>query len=172
MFAVCLLVLLGIWIIPKIRESKGNAAWEKTSTEEKWKFYLDALHKMNWDTFQFGSYNLKDWHYDEVIGFLDRLESGVFPIDDWKITKVDGEIKHTGKITFDLDNVENYILDCHEMYIDPTLEKLFDKDCREDFRNGIVLIDRQRMTVAEAREYCYQKVTAKMEQIYKFKAEQ
>ena len=46
MFAVCLLVLLGIWIIPKIRESKGNAAWEKTSTEEKWKFYLDALHKM------------------------------------------------------------------------------------------------------------------------------
>lgn len=78
MFAVCSLVLLGIWIIPKIRESKGNAAWEKTSTEEKWKFYLDALRKMNWDTFQFGSYNLKDWHYDEVIGFLDRLESGVY----------------------------------------------------------------------------------------------
>lgn len=88
MFAVCLLVLLGIWIIPKIRESKGNAAWEKTSTEEKWKFYLDALHKMNWDTFQFGSYNLKDWHYDEVIGFLDRLESGVFPIDDWKLSLI------------------------------------------------------------------------------------
>ena len=106
-----------------------------------------------------------------MIGFLDRLESGVFPVDDWEITKVDGEIKHTGKITFDLSDVENYILNCHEMYIDPTLEKLFDKDCREDFRNGIVLIDRQRMTVAEAREYCYRKVTAKMEQIYNFRME-
>ena len=171
MFAVCLLVLLGIWIIPKIRESKGRAAWEQKPVEEKWQSYLDALRKMNWDTFQFGSYNLKDWHYDEVIGFLDRLESGVFPVDDREITQVDGEMKHTGKITYELSDEENYILNCHEMYIDPTLEKLFDKDCREDFRNGIVLIDRQRMTVAEAREYCYRKVTAKMEQIYNFRME-
>lgn len=41
MFAVCLLVLLGIWIIPKIRESKGRAVWEQKPAFEVWQ-YFDA----------------------------------------------------------------------------------------------------------------------------------
>lgn len=169
MFVVCLIVLLCIWIVPKIKENKAREEWKHTSVNEKWEFYLDGLRRMNWDTFQFGSYNLKDWHYNEIMGFLDRLEQGIFPVDDWKIVQADGEIKHSGKMTFDLYGVEDYISKCHELYVDPTLEKLFDKSCRDNFRNGIVTIDRQKMTAAEAREYCYKKIALQMEKIYGFK---
>lgn len=131
-------------------------------------FYLDGLRRMDWDIFRFGSYNMKNWHYDEVVKFLDRIEQGKFPVDEWAYEKVDGKLERSGKITLGLDNVEEYIDFCHRFYIDLNLERLFEADCREDMRHGIVLIDCQRMTVAEARAYVEQKITKRLQEIYNF----
>lgn len=140
--------------------------------DKKWESYLDGLKRMNWDTFQFGSYRLKDWHYDEVICFLDRIEQGKFPVDEWLYAEVDGKVERSGKITLGLDDVEQYIIDCHKLYVELNLEKLFDADCREDMRHSMVMVDRQKMTVAEARAYARKKVSDKMLEIYHFKMEE
>lgn len=171
MFVICLIVLVLVFVVPSIKAKSGQRKWNNAPQQEKWEFYLDGLRRMNWDIFQFGSYNLKDWHYNEIMEFLDRLEQGIFPVDDWKIVQADGRIKHSGKMTFDLYSVEDYISKCHELYVYPTLEKLFDKSCRDDFRNGMVTIDHQHMTVAEAREYARKKVADKIASIYNFKME-
>lgn len=171
LFVVCLLVLIGIFIVPKITAAQEQDQWNKTSPDEKWKWYLEKLRCMDWDTFEFGTYHMKKWHYDEIIKFLDRIERGLFPTDEWKYSEVDGKVERRDRITLDINNVEEYIDQCHKIYVDLSLEKLFDVACRNDMRNGIVMIDRQRMTIVEAREYCYQKVTTKMEQVYNFRME-
>ena len=90
-------------------------------------FYLDGLRRMNWDTFRFGSYNLKDWH-----------------------------------------NVEEYIKKCNDMLVTPTLERLFDIECRNLFREGKVIIDGRILTIAEARTYVEQKIKNQLRTIYNF----
>ncbi len=132
-------------------------------------FYLDGLRRMDWDTFQFGSYRMKEWHYDEVLDFLDCLEHDVFPWKDYKVVKTDKGIDYDGKQQFDLYNVEDYIKDCHAMYETPTLEMLFDFECRELFRNGKVVINGRILTFTEARAYAESKIDKKLLEIYNFK---
>lgn len=169
MFVVCLLVLIGIYIVPKLTAAQEQSRWDKTPAEEKWNSYLENLRRMNWDTFEFGTYHMKTWHYDEVIKFLDRIEQGLFPIDEWEYSEIDGKMERGDKITLDINNVEQYIDECHKMYVDLNLEKLFDVTCRSDMRNGIVTIDRQRMTIAEARMYARKKVDEKIAEIHGFR---
>lgn len=131
-------------------------------------FYLDGLRRMDWDTFRFGSYNLKDWHYDEILGFLNRLENNIFPLDDWKVVKTSKGIAYNGKQQFDLYDVEEYIKRCNDMLVTPTLERLFDIECRNLFREGKVIIDGRILTIAEARTYVEQKIKNQLRIIYNF----
>lgn len=132
-------------------------------------FYLNGLRRMDWDTFRFGSYRLKTWHYDQVLAFLDCLEHDIFPWKDRKYIKLDKGIENDGRQQLDLYNVEDYIKNCHAMYVTPTLEMLFDLECRELFRNGKVVIDDRILTFTEARIYAESKIDKKLLEIYNFK---
>ncbi len=131
-------------------------------------FYLDGLRRMDWDTFQFGSYKMKEWHYDEVLDFLDCLEHDIFPWKDYKVIRTDKGMAYDGKQQFDLYNVEEYIKRCNDMLVTPTLERLFDIECRNLFREGRVIIDGRILTIAEARTYVEQKIKNQLRIIYNF----
>lgn len=169
MFVVCLLILIGMFLVPKLTAAQEQDRWNKNTADEKWESYLKSLRRMDWDTFEFGTYHMKRWHYDEIVQFLNRIEQGLFPVDEWKYSEIDGKMERGNKITLDVNSVEKYIDECHKIYVDLTLERLFDAACRNDMRNGIVVIDRQRMTVAEARIYARKKVNDKIEEIYGFR---
>lgn len=178
MFVVCLVVLVGMLVIPSLKSSNYNGQWNKQTPQEKWQYYLAELRKYNWDTFEFGKTAARTWNYDQMIEALDKLEQGIFPMDDYG-TDQDGRIEAQSQQTFTVYNVEEYIQQRYsyerkfgavKRY--PTrIQRFFDMEDRENFRQGKVKIDGNLMTIAEARTYCYDKVTAQMGKIYGFKME-
>lgn len=178
MFVVCLIVLVGMLVFPVLKSADYNAQWEKQQPEEKWNYYLAELRKYNWDTFSFGKAVSRIWHYDQMMEALDRLEHGIFPMTDYAINQ-EGRVDAGEQKTFTVFDVEEYIQRRYQyerrfgaVNRYPTrIERFFDEQNRENFRSGNVELDGKLMTFTEAREYCYQKVTAEMERIFKFKME-
>lgn len=178
MFVVCLLVIVGIFVIPSLKSANYNTQWNKKQPQEKWNYYLNELRKYGWDTFDFGKTAARSWNYNQTLDALEKLEQGIFPITDYKIDstgKIDGE-----QITLGLDEVEDYINSRNEYerrfgkvkHYATRIERFFDEEIREQFRNGNVIIDGKQMTFAEAKAYCYDKVTAAMEKYFGFKMEE